>query len=76
MDERGTELEELVGAVLEHAKNGVPVGLIERDDASAAVEGALQMGGVAVELCGLEPADQFDNGRVRYFLRATWRAPP
>jgi hypothetical protein len=66
VDERGTELEELVGAVLENAQNGVPVGLIERTDEGAAVEGALQVVRMAVEVRGVEPADRFGNNLVRY----------
>ncbi len=54
---------DIASFVPEHAQDGVPIRLIERDDAGAAVEGWLQW---RVELCGMEPADQFDNGCVWY----------
>ena len=78
MYEGCAELEELVRGVCQDAQDRVPVCLVQRDDAGAAVEGALQVAGVGVELLGAKPADEFDNGGVPYegFLRATFGAPP
>ena len=44
----------------------MPVCLVQGDDAGTAVEGALQMVGVGVELVGAKPVDEFNDGGVPY----------
>ena len=49
---------------LPNAEDRVPVCLVEGDDASAAVESALQMVSVGLEPLGAKPVNEFDNGGV------------